>query len=230
MSSSILNCKQHFVGSIVGAKLRRFNPTIVNNATRSSTRRVAVVRSSMDIEGAGASGYAVGGFRPTSPKAWEIMSTSLRKSKLKMISPQEVAFALKRGTKVIDIRPEAEYTGGRIPGAVSVKFFRLIEGWAPMKIARRGVYAFFGIINGTEFNERFFQEFEQAVPKKNETVILYCNIGGTLDPTGPSEFGQQSRSLAAAYELLRAGYKNVQVLKGGYNDWRKSGRDIEFEV
>ncbi|KAL4534462.1 hypothetical protein Ndes2526B_g05400 [Nannochloris sp. 'desiccata'] len=183
----------------------------------------------MDIKGAGASGYAVDGNRPTSPRAWEIMSTSLRKSGLKMVSPQEVAFALKRGGKVIDIRPQVEYSGGRIPGAVSIKFFRLIEGWGLMKIARRGVYAFFGILNGTEFNDRFFDEFETEVPRKNETVILYCNIGGTLDPTGPSEFGQQSRSLSAAYELLRAGYKNVQVLKGGYNEWKKSGRDIEFE-
>jgi rhodanese-related sulfurtransferase len=183
----------------------------------------------MNIKGAGASGYAVDGNRPTSPRAWEIMSKSLRNSKLKMISPQEVDFALKRGNKVVDIRPEGEYTGGRIPGAVSVKFFRLIEGWSPMKIARRGTYAFFGILNGTEFNERFFEEFEKEVPNKNTAVILYCNIGGTLDPTGPSEFGQQSRSLSAAYELIRAGYKNVQVLKGGYNDWRKSGRDIELE-
>ncbi len=188
-----------------------------------------MVRNSMDIKGAGASGYAVNGNRPTSPRAWEIMSTSLRKSGMKMVSPQEVAFALKRGGKVVDIRPEIEYVGGRIPGAASVKFFRLIEGWSPMKLARRGVYAFFGILNGTEFNDRFFEEFEQEVPNKNTTVIIYCNIGGTVSPTGPSEFGQQSRSLSAAYELLRAGYKNVQVLKGGMNEWLKSGRDIEFE-
>ena len=229
MSSSSLNC-HHFITSrntsTGRATLRAFNP---NNKYASRQSRKTSVVCSVDIKGAGASGYAVGGYRPTSPKAWEIMSTSLRKSGMKMVSPQEVSFVLKRGGKIVDIRPDGEYTSGRIPSAVSVKFFRLIEGWSLMKFARRGVYAFFGILNGTEFNERFFDEFEAEVPDKRTQVVIYCNIGGTLDPVGPSEFGQQSRSLAAAYELIRAGYKNVQVLKGGYNDWRKSGREIEFE-
>lgn len=185
---------------------------------------------SVDIKGAGASGYAVDGNRPTSPKAWEIMSTTLRKSGVKMISPQELIFAQKRGAAIVDIRPAGEYEGGRIPGAVPAEFFRLIEGWNPVKIARRGVYAFFGILNGTEFNNRFFDEFAAAVPDKKTAVVVYCNIGGTLEPTGPSEFGQQSRSLAAAYELVRAGYKNVQVLKGGFQDWKRSEREIEMDL
>lgn len=49
-----------------------------------------------------------------------------------------------------------------------------------------------------------------ACPKKNG-LILVCNIGGTLEPTGPSEFGRQSRSLTAAYELVQAGFKNIKV-------------------
>ena len=183
----------------------------------------------MEIKGAGASGYAVEGYRPTSPKAWEIMSTTLRKSGVKLISPQELIFAQKRGAKIVDIRPAFEYDEARIPGAVSAEFFRLIQGWDPVKIIRRGVYAFFGILNGTEFNDRFFDDFDAAVPDKKATVIVYCNIGGTLEPVGPSKFGQQTRSLAAAYELLRSGYKNVQVLKGGFLDWKKAERDVEFD-
>jgi len=49
-----------------------------------------------------------------------------------------------------------------------------------------------------------------ACPRKNG-LILVCNIGGTLQPTGPSEFGRQSRSLTAAYELVQAGFKNIKV-------------------
>lgn len=138
-------------------------------------------------------------------------------------------FAQKRGIRVIDIRPEGEHREGRIPGAVNVEFFRLIVGWDPVKITRRAVYAFFGILNGTEFNPSFFDEFEAAVPEKDKGVVVYCNIGGTLEPTGPSEFGQQSRSLTAAYELLRAGYSDVQVLKGGLSGWKKAEREIEYD-
>lgn len=155
------------------------------------------------------------------------MSTALRQSKLKMVSPQEVEFARQRGAKIVDIRPSDEFASSRIPGSVSVEFFRLIEGWGPVKVVRRAVYAFFGVLNGTEFNDRFFDEITAAVPNKKAPVVLLCNVGGTLDPTGPSKFGRQSRSLSAAYELTRAGYTNVQVLKGGFSEWQKAGRDVE---
>lgn len=98
-----------------------------------------------------------------------------------------------------------------------------------MKIARRATYAFFGIMNGTEYNPGFFDEIEEAVPDKGKGIIIYCNMGGTIEPVGPSEFGQQSRSLTAAYELQRAGYRNVQVLKDGYSGWLKAERDIEYD-
>lgn len=143
------------------------------------------------------------------------------------MSPQEVGFAQERGIKVVDIRPAGEFTKGRIPGAVNVEFFRLIEGWDATRIARRALYAFFGVLNGTEFNPDFYTEFEQLIPDKGSRIILYCNIGGSLEPTGPSEFGQQSRSLSAAYELLRAGYGSIQILQGGMYEWKKSGREVE---
>ena len=56
----------------------------------------------------------------------------------------------------------------------------------------------------------FASQVIAACPKKNG-LILVCNIGGTLEPTGPSEFGRQSRSLTAAYELVQAGFKNIKV-------------------
>ena len=89
------------------------------------------------------------------------------------------------------------------------------------------MYAFFGVLNGTEYNPNFVEEFEATVPDKNKDVIVYCNIGGSLDPTGPSEFGRQSRSLTAAYELTRAGYQKVKVLRGGFYEWVKGERDVE---
>lgn len=38
-----------------------------------------------------------------------------------------------------------------IPGAVNAEFFKSIQGLDPVKILRRAVFAFFGILNGTEY-------------------------------------------------------------------------------
>lgn len=180
------------------------------------------------IEGAGASGYAVKGLRPTSPKAWEIISTELQRKNLKFASGDAIEKASKNRVIVVDIRPKGEYEKSHIPESVNVEFFRLIEGLDPVKIARRAVYAFFGILNGTEFNPNFFEEIEATVGDKNKQIVVYCNIGGSLEPTGPSEFGRQSRSLTAAYELIRAGYK-VQVLEGGLSQWVKEQRETSSQ-
>jgi len=186
-----------------------------------------VVTCASQIKGAGASGYAVGGgLRPTSPKAWEIIATELRQKKLTFASAADVK--KKRNAIVVDIRPKVEYDEAHVPGAVNVEFFQLIDGWDPLKIARRAVYAFFGILNGTEFNPNFFDEFEEAVKgDKRKEVIVYCNIGGTLEPWANSEFGRQSRSLTAAYELIRSGYTKVRVLDGGMATWIKNGEEYE---
>ena len=32
------------------------------------------------------------------------------------------------------------------------------------------------------------------------------------------------RSLMAAYEMLRLGYTNISVLKGGFSDWKRNER------
>eukprot|EP00889_Picochlorum_renovo_P001343 jgi/Picre1/28373/NNA_003778.t1 len=79
--------------------------------------------------------------RPTSPKAWEMISTELRKNKLKFAS---VSDAKKRNVVVVDIRPKGEYDKGHVPGSVNVEFFQLIQGWDPVRVARRAVYAFLG--------------------------------------------------------------------------------------
>lgn len=40
------------------------------------------------------------------------------------------------------------------------------------------------MLNGTELNPAFFEEIEAAAPNKEKGLILVCNIGGTLEPTG----------------------------------------------
>lgn len=56
------------------------------------------------------------------------------------------------------------------------------------------------------------------------TVVYFLNKN-----IGPSEYGQQTRSLTAAYELVQSGYTNISVLTGGYNGWVKEEKDIEYD-
>ncbi|KAG2451947.1 hypothetical protein HYH02_003721 [Chlamydomonas schloesseri] len=117
---------------------------------------------------------------------------------------------------------------GHLPDAVNVPFYQPIQGWTPWQVARRVGYAMFGISQGTEVNPRFLADLFELVPEPATTpVVLYCNLGGSLEPTKNDKNGQQTRSMVAAFALISSGFKNVSVLKGGYFDWTAQGRDIE---
>lgn len=94
----------------------------------------------------------------------------------------------------------------------------------PTPPARLG-YALFGVLNGTEINPNFDKEVDAATGgQRDAPLVLYCSQGGSLEPTEQSKSGQQTRSLIAAFQLLQAGYTNLQVLKGGFKEWESSGR------
>ncbi|KAK9829425.1 hypothetical protein WJX72_005776 [[Myrmecia] bisecta] len=173
----------------------------------------------------GASGLDVSGYRPTSPKAWAIVSDTLRERNVKLVAAQELLFAQEAGTPVIDIRPQPEYEAAHVPGSLNVPLYRPITGWDMRKALRRAGFAFFGVFNGTEANPNFLEEVAEVVDKDTGAVLI-CTVGGTLEDTEATKNGRQSRSLMAAYELIQAGYRNVNVLRGGFNDWRKSGREV----
>lgn len=179
-------------------------------------------------QGSTASGLEINGMRPTSNKAWEVIATTLRRRGVKFISRDEVAAAAARGAPVVDVRPAGDWRESHVPGAASAEFYRLIQGWDATKIARRVAFTFFGVV-GTEYNPDFLAQVEAAAPNKGTPVILYCQIGGSLEPWGSCEWGRQSRSLTAAYELLQADYRSVQVMEGGYCEWAKEERDAEVE-
>ncbi|KAJ9533228.1 hypothetical protein QJQ45_018347, partial [Haematococcus lacustris] len=59
-------------------------------------------------------------------------------------------------------------------------------------------------------------------------AVLYCSIGGSLEAQeGASRQGMQSRSLIATWQLLSDGHKGLSILKGGFSEWCKNGRDVE---
>lgn len=67
----------------------------------------------------------------------------------------------------------------------------------------------------------------EAVEDKEAGVVVCCQMGGTLEPTkSNSNLGIQSRSLVAAYQLVKAGYSGVRVLKNGMAGWIEDGNDL----
>ncbi|KAL4430353.1 hypothetical protein ABPG77_002159 [Micractinium sp. CCAP 211/92] len=200
-----------------------------SSKTLQQRRSAVLVRADTKVAERGlTSGVQISGMRPTSPKAWELISKTLKKNGVSFVTADAVEAAIKRGTPVIDIRPSNEFQRGRIPGSVNCCFYQPIEGWSPDKIIRRAGFAFFGVY-GTEANPDFVEEVAAAAPKKNGGIILVCNIGGSLDKTGPSEWGRQSRSLTAAYELIQSGFTNIKVLQDGYGGWTKAEKEIELD-
>lgn len=198
----------------------------------------------------GASGMDIAGSRPTSKRAWAAIQETLKENDVKFVSPQEVAFAAARpGALLLDCRPPAEYEAGHIPGAASIPLYRPITGLSARAVARRAVFAFFGVLNGTESNPGFWPAVRVAAARSKE-IIVYCNTGGKLEPSKTNASGQQSRSLSAAFEVVNSmveeGYTSdggtpflglsfpgggrrpqVSVLKGGFYEWKKSGRAVE---
>ncbi|GIL74771.1 hypothetical protein Vretifemale_4688, partial [Volvox reticuliferus] len=179
-------------------------------------------------ERSGPTGLNVGKYRPTSPAGWAEMAAVLRQANVKVVAPQELPWLKERGAVLIDIRPGESYAEGHLPGAANASFYQPIQGWTPWQVARRAGYALFGISQGTEANPHFLAEVRELVADPGSTpVVLYCNLGGSLEPTKNDKNGQQTRSMVAAYELVKGGFRNVSVLKGGYADWIAKDREIE---
>jgi len=67
--------------------------------------------------------------------------------------------------------------------------------------------------------EEFEEHAPQVLPKlpKEEEIIAYCD--GTECET----------SLQLARELLELGYKDVKVLFGGWQEWKKAGLSVETD-
>ncbi|EFH85461.1 molybdopterin-synthase adenylyltransferase MoeB [Ktedonobacter racemifer] len=85
---------------------------------------------------------------------------------------------------LVDVREKHEWNEGHIPGAIHVP-----RGFLELQI-------------------------EEAIPDKDQTVVLYC-AGGV-------------RSLMAGKTLQQMGYRNVISMSGGFGQWKGSG--FEFEM
>jgi len=173
----------------------------------------------------------VEGERPTSTKGWEAIHAVVAPA-VKEIDVEGVRAALARGAAVIDVRPRDEFDNRRLEGSVSCQLFRRIVGNSGSQRWRKAGFAFFGI-TGSELNPEFLEEVAAVVggPQKpgvggvqlpwqkgggtSQEVVLVCWTGGTLEESRNFPLGVQSRSLTAAYQLVKQGYRNVSFVGGG---------------
>ena len=144
-----------------------------------------------------------------------------------------------RGAAVIDVRPRDEYDNRRLKGSVSCQLFRRIDGDSGSQRWRKAGFAFFGI-TGSELNPDFLDEVAEEVggpaaaggfqlpwqSSGSSDIVLVCWTGGTLEESRNFPLGKQSRSLTAAYQLVRAGYRNVSFVGGGLSAIAASSEDM----
>ncbi|WP_319482708.1 rhodanese-like domain-containing protein [uncultured Draconibacterium sp.] len=93
---------------------------------------------------------------------------------------------------LIDVRTKDEYRAGHIPGAYLVQR---------------------GVLESHIEKEAVWEGFRHAVPKKTDTIILYCRSG--------------SRSALATKSLMMLGYEHVYSLDGGWNAWHENYPKLE---
>ncbi|KAL2318158.1 hypothetical protein Fmac_032034 [Flemingia macrophylla] len=154
---------------------------------------------------------------------WKIKREYLLQKRVRSVEVKEALRLQKENNFVLlDVRSEAQFKEAHPPDAINVQVYRLIKEWTAWDIARRAAFAFFGIFAGTEENPEFIQNVEAKIDKSAK-IIVACSSGGTLRPSQNLPQGQQSRSLIAAYLLVRNGYTNVFHLEGGLSTWFKEG-------
>lgn len=157
----------------------------------------------------------------TNSKVWEEMSTYLTSQKVKGFSPSE---AYKRTTgffkyKLIDVRPNSDFSQVHARGANNVQLYRPLTSWdVKSTLARVTLAMLTPNIPAVEENPAFLEEMRK-ITAKGDRIIVVCDSGGTLEPTASLKYGKQSRSLIAAYLLLKNGYKNISFVEGGMGNW-----------
>mmetsp|Transcript_16381 Transcript_16381/g.49101 ORF Transcript_16381/g.49101 Transcript_16381/m.49101 type:complete len:271 (-) Transcript_16381:272-1084(-) len=161
---------------------------------------------------------------------WPVVWQTLTNAGLKSVDAEEAKKLLEGGAVMVDIRTPDNFASERIPGAVNVPLFVPVEGTETFDRIKKFVMATAFAMQATERNKKFAEAAAEALPKKSQQIIVYCNRGGRLQ-TGKKgrrgtfddkdlSFGIESRSLKGCYELMQAGYTNVVHLDGGISTWR----------
>jgi len=104
---------------------------------------------------------------------------------------------------VIDSRPFSEYKNGHVPGAVNIDLFQL--HW--FDTTKRGI---------KDFNRQSRLLLSNIGISKDSKVIFYDNVSGISSARG-------------VWLLLYFSHKNVCMLDGGFEKWKKHRYPIEVK-
>jgi len=174
--------------------------------------------------------------------AWPVCFSVLEQKGLKSYAVEDVQKELAQGKcTLIDIRPSEEYERGHVEGSVNVPLFiKAVSQTKGMRL-KRIAFAFLAM-TPRERNPTFLADCEAALGGKKPRKPFYvmCSQGGSMDRIVTSnkldgqgkpytkrfedperDFGRESRSLKAAFELYNAGFTNLKHVRGGYQRWIK---------
>ncbi|GMH35413.1 hypothetical protein BSKO_03281 [Bryopsis sp. KO-2023] len=143
--------------------------------------------------------------------------------KIKSVNPDEAAEKIASGDYVfVDVRTSESFEESHAEGAVSAPLFRKLD-WSsgdPWQLVRGAAY----LVNGVqpvEQNPTFIEDATKAA-EGGKGLIVYCEAGGTLQPSTNFMNGKTSRSLKAAYRILDAKIsEDVLHMEGGLYGYAK---------
>src|SRR5678815_3973638 len=109
----------------------------------------------------------------------------------------------KHNAIVIDSRPFSEYKNGHVPGAVNIDLFQL--HW--FDTTKRGI---------KDFNRQSRLLLSNIGISKDSKVIFYDNVSGISSARG-------------VWLLLYFSHKNVCMLDGGFEKWKREKLPVEVK-
>jgi thiosulfate/3-mercaptopyruvate sulfurtransferase len=122
-----------------------------------------------------------------------------------LIPTQDLYKLIKRqdNTIVIDARSFSEYKNGHVPGAVNIDLFQL--HW--FDTTKRGI---------KDFNRQSRILLSNIGIRKDSNVVFYDNVSGVSAARG-------------VWLLLYFSHKNVFMLDGGFEKWKREGYPVEVK-
>lgn len=197
--------------SLRGQSLRPFQPARQHAAQKRGT--YSIVRAQAEDDRV--------------PK-WEYVWRYLKREKnLESISPSKAKELVDSGKyTIVDVRPKNLYNDATPIGAKSAPLFQLADWSKPsFTKALRAVALMANGVTPVEPNPDFIEDVKKAAGGKG--VILACEGGGSTEPTPSFQWGKASRSLTAAYRVLKTGAADpVLHLSGGiFGYFRQFGQE-----
>jgi rhodanese-related sulfurtransferase len=161
---------------------------------------------------------------------WEAVYRYLKEdNNLESLSPQKAKdLAESNKAVIVDVRPRNLYEDATPIGAKSATLFQLAD-WSKPSFSKvlRAVALMANGVTPVEPNPDFIDDVRQAADGK--AVILACEGGGTTVPTPSFQWGKASRSLTAAYRVLKTKAASpVYHLDGGVYGWYRAFGDEGF--